>query len=309
MPAADVRGHAYSACMPERVELWWARRQFSRGAVVPYAVGTYREAWASFPALIRQYHPELNAGIVLTQIPPAADVLLLWQCEAGHKFAATPGEQRSRPGRERRRSAWCPECAELARPTRALPMRDAVTPRGSPVPAAVANPVGRAVLRARRPPRRVQLCPKTPDLAVGESFHSECAPKPASAVEAELRADLFDRLAVTRGANAVRVARPFFDHLEVWPDILLPELRVAIEYDSTGRHGLEHVGKREEADRRKDRTLRAAKWEVVRIRTGKLPPLGPYDLQLSTWNRKGLAPLIDTLRDIRGPLLVDPYLV
>ncbi|WP_374314291.1 zinc-ribbon domain-containing protein [Microbacterium sp.] len=294
--------------MAERVELWWARRQFSKGAEVPYPVGSYREAWASYPALIRQYHPELNAGIVLTQIPPAADVLLLWQCEAGHTFAATPDEQRNRPGRQRRRSAWCPDCAELARPARALPMRDVVPAAGSPVPAAVASPVGRAVLRPRTPPRRVQLCPKTPALPTGEPFVSGCAPKPASAVEAQLRADLFGRLAVTPGLNAVRVARPFFDHVEVWPDLLLPELRVAVEYDSTGRHGLEHVGKREEADRRKDRALRSAGWEVVRIRTGRLEPLGPYDQPLTAWSRKGLERRIDARRDIRGPLLVDPYL-
>jgi hypothetical protein len=294
--------------MAERVELWWARRQFSKGAEVPYPVGSYREAWAPYPSLIRQYHPELNAGIVLTQIPPAADVLLLWQCEAGHTFAATPDEQRNRPGRQRRRSAWCPECAELARPARALPMRDVVPDPGSAVPAAVASPVGRAVLRPRTPPRRAQLCPKTPELPTGEPFLSACAPKPASAVEAQLRADLLGRLAVTPGFNAVRVARPFFDHVEVWPDILLPELRVAVEYDSTGRHGLEHVGKREDADRRKDRALRSAGWEVVRIRTGKLEPLGPYDVRLAAWSRKGLERLIDVLRDIRGPLLVDPYL-
>lgn len=294
--------------MAERVELWWARRQFSKGAEIPYPVGSYREAWASFPALIRQYHPELNAGIVLSQVPPAADVLLLWQCESGHLFAATPDEQRNRPGRERRRSAWCPECADLARPPRALPMRDAVALRDSPVPAAIADPVGRAVLRPRRPRRKMQVCPKTPELPVGEPFVSVCAPKPASAVEAQLRADVFARLSVTPGLNAVRVARPFFDHLEVWPDVLLPELRIAIEYDSTGRHGLEHVGKREDADRRKDRALRAARWEVVRIRTGKLEPLGPHDLRLSSWNRTGLERLIDTLRGIRGPLFVDPYL-
>jgi hypothetical protein len=294
--------------MAERIELWWARRQFSKGAEVPYPVGSYREAWASFPALIRQYHPELNAGIALTQIPPAADVLLLWQCEAGHKFAATPDEQRHRPGRERRRSAWCPECADLARPARALPMRDVVTPPGSPVPAAVTGPVGRAVLRPRQQPRTLQLCPKTPELPTGEAFLSACAPKPASAVEAQLRADVFAGLAVTPGLNAVRVARPFFDHLEVWPDILLPELRVAIEYDSTGRHGLEHVGKKEDSDRRKDRALRAAKWEVVRIRTGRLQPLGPHDLQVAAWNAKTLGRLVDRLREIRGPLLVDPYL-
>ena len=131
--------------MAERVEAWWARRQFSRGAEVPYPVGTYREAWAPFPMLIRQYHPELNAGITLTQVPPAADVLLLWQCEMGHLFAATPTEQRERPGRERRRSAWCPECATLAKPP---PIRPAAT------------------ARAPRPPRPGrEICTKTPAAA------------------------------------------------------------------------------------------------------------------------------------------------
>ncbi|WP_133541079.1 zinc-ribbon domain-containing protein [Microbacterium sp. BK668] len=274
--------------MAERVEAWWARRQFSRGTDVPYPVGTYREAWAPYPMLIRQYHPDLNAGITLTQIPPAADVLLLWQCEAGHLFAATPSEQRARPGAQRRRSAWCPECAGLAQPPR-------VRPAGQPARAKRAKPT--------RP-----LCEKTPAVPVGEPFRSECAPKPASAVEAKLRTDLFARLGVTPGFNAVRVSRPFFGHVEVWPDILLPELRIAIEYDSTGRFGLEHVGAREDSDRRKDSLLRTAGWEVVRIRTGKLEKLGPHDLQVSAMGRRGLERLLDALRDIRGPLLVDAYL-
>lgn len=273
--------------MAERVEAWWARRRFSRGLEVPYEVGTYREAWAPFPMLIRQYHPELNAGITLTQIPPAADVLLVWQCDSGHTFVATPAEQRARPGRERRRSAWCPECAELATPSR-------IRREGQE--------------RMPRPRARAPLCEKTPDLPVGEPFVSECAPKPASAVEARLRADLFARLGVSPGFTAVRVSRPFFSHLEVWPDILLPELRIAVEYDSPGRHGLEHVGKREDADRRKDRALRAARWEVVRIRTGKLQPLGPHDVQLSALGARGMDRLLDAFRDIRGPLLVDAYL-
>lgn len=273
--------------MVERVEAWWARRRFSRGEDVPYPVGAYRDAWAAFPMLIRQYHPELNAGITLTQIPPAADVLLLWQCEAGHTFAATPAEQRSRPGRERRRSAWCPDCASLAKPPRIRPADEVRANRSRPAP---------------------PLCEKTPDLPVGEPFHSECAPRPASAVEAQLRDDLFARLGVTAGCNAVRVSRPFFTHLEVWPDILLPELRIAVEYDSTGRHGLEHVGRREQIDRRKDRLLRAARWEVVRVRTGRLEKLGPHDLQLSSLGRRGVDRLIDVLRDIRGPLLIDAYL-
>lgn len=273
--------------MAERIEDWWARRQFSRGRSVPYDVGAYREAWGSFPMLIRQYHPELNAGIVLSQIPPAADVLLLWQCEAGHLFVATPTEQRGRPGGRRRRSAWCPDCTADAVPARVAPR-----PRSS------------ATARAR-PPR--DICAKTPAVAPGTAFVSVCAPAPASAAEAQVRAALFAALAVTPGMNAVRVSRPFFDHLEVWPDLLLPELRVAVEYDTAGRFGLEHVGPREETDRRKDRLLRAAGWEVVRLRTGALLPLGPYDIVGATTSRRGIERLIEVLRDIRGPLIVDAY--
>jgi hypothetical protein len=131
---------------------------------------------------------------------------------------------------------------------------------------------------------------------------------PASAVEAELRQELAARIAFDPEPNAVRLSRPFFDHLEAWPDILLPELRVAIEYDSTGRHGLEHVGPREEADRRKDRALRSAGWEVVRVRTGRLLPLGPHDIVASGVTRRLYPRILDALRDIRGPLFVDAYL-
>ena len=274
--------------MPEPIDAWWARRQFSRGREVPYEVGTYREAWAPFPVLIRQYHPDLNRGIALTQIPPAAEVWLQWQCDAGHIFIATPEEQRMRPGRERRRSSWCPECAATAKPRPVRPAGEGGTP-------------------AQRPRPKVELCRRTPDLPVGEPFRSACAPKPASSVEAELRQALVDRIDFTPDLNAVRVGRPFFEHLEVWPDIVLPELRVAVEYDSTGRHGLEHVGKREAADRRKDRTLRAAGWEVVRIRTGKLEKLGPHDLQLRGLNGAAYERILDAFRDIRGGLFVDAY--
>lgn len=285
--------------MPEGVEAWWARRQFTHDTDVPFPVGTYREAWAAYPALIRQYHPEFNAGITLTQIPPAAEVLLLWQCEVGHFFAATPGEQRARPGLQRRRSALCPECSVQAVPPRIRPADEAARRRA----ARLAAPRG----ASRAKPLSQKLCAKTPQLPVGEAFASECAPATASAVEAQLRQDLAARLEFTPGVNAVRVARPFFEHLEVWPDIVIPELRIAVEYDSTGRHGLEHVGPRQDADLRKDRTLRSARWEVVRIRTGRLEKLGPWDLQVSGTGKKTLAALLDTFRAIRGELIVEAY--
>lgn len=311
--------------MPEPIDRWWARRQTSRGVAVPYPVGTYRQAWASFPVLVRQYRPEHNGGIVLSQIPPAADVFLCWLCDAGHLFVATPDEQRHRPGRERRRSSWCPDCSESAKP-RALPMRPAMAPAAvvraravelasheaptvrSEAQAALRPPPGprRALPRPTRDTRPV--CARTPSVPTGTPFTSACAPKPASAVEAELRARLAGRLEFEPGLNAVRIARPFFDHLEVWPDIVLSELRVAIEYDSTGRHGLEHVGDRETSDRRKDAALRAAGWEIVRLRTGRLPLLGPHDLPLSGLTRQTVPRLLDELRAIRGPLFVDAYL-
>ncbi|OEI69945.1 zinc-ribbon domain-containing protein [Curtobacterium sp. ER1/6] len=335
--------------MVEPVEAWWRRRQWSRGTAVPYAVGEFRSAWASYPVLVRQYHPDRNHGVVLTQVPPLAEVLLTWECDVGHVFVATPAEQRSRPGRERRRSVWCPECQLQATPRRwpvlpadwpsavpapqraervrgrqtlpAAPARGAVPAQGAfpgaGLPSAGAVPTG-AVASARARPGRSRtgrvaqpvprtICPKTPRLPSGESFTSRCAPATASAVEADLRAALQERFALTFDHTAIRLDRPFFDHVEAWPDIVLPELRVAIEYDSTGRHGLEHVGPRQDTDRRKDRAVRAVGWEVVRIRTGRLPALGPYDLEVSGISRGTIERLVDTLRELRGPLFVDAY--
>ncbi|MGJ4843598.1 zinc-ribbon domain-containing protein [Leifsonia sp. Le1] len=354
--------------MPESVEQWWARRQWSKGEATPYPIGRYRTDWERYPMLIRQYHPDLNHGIVLSQVPPAAEVYLLWECDSGHRFVATPEEQRSRPGGTRRRSAWCPACAEGAAPRRILqPQPDdgmhacghARDPRriehepgddrcflcrrldterltreelvtlaapGSRVAVSEENgtaakhswqcdkghPVYQAsierILGGRRCPVCRHAAAGADAVAVGEAFVSRWAPRPASAAEPALKQRIADRLDVDLGRNAVRVARPFFSHLEVWPDIVIPELRVAIEYDTTGRHGLEHVGPREATDRKKDRLLRASGWEVVRIRCGKLQPIGPYDLLAGSVNAALVERILDRLGEIRGELIVGAYL-
>ena len=355
--------------MAEPVDAWWARRQWSKGTAVPYPIGTYRGDWERYPVLIRQYHPEFNGGITLTQIPPLAEVLLVWQCDAGHTFVATPEEQRNRPGRERRRSSWCPDCAALAVRRRA-PL--ATAPESGLPPYACGHPrdpdrieagdddrcylcrrldgsaVTREQLLAIVTPgqhdllagetgtarayrwvcarghgtwestvermldgRRCRVCRNAAAgadrVAVGEAFLSALAPKPASQVEADLRQRVAERFDFDLGNNAIRVAEPFFNNLEVWPDIVVPELRVAIEYDSVGRHGLEHVGRREPVDRHKDRLLRSAGWEVIRIRIGKLLPLGPHDIVAGGVNAKLLDRLDDELCVIRGDLIVAAY--
>lgn len=322
--------------MPENIEAWWARRQRSKGVAVPYPVGTYRTEWASYPMLVRQYHPDLNRNITLTQIPPAADVYLTWQCDSGHIFVATPEEQRGRPGRARRRSVWCPVCTDLAVPRRALVRPAPDPPAGTdaaPASAEVSRrPSGRRrsaadgrpraqapsapnTSNAPRAPgaRQAQPTPNAPHerftaRVPGVAFRSPHAPKPASAAEADLRQRLAARLEVDHSWNAVSVSHPFFDRNEVWPDIVIAEFRVAIEYDTVGRFGLEHVGPREESDRRKDRLLRASGWEVVRIRCGPLQPLGAYDLVASGVTDALIARIIETLRDLRGDLFVNAYL-
>jgi hypothetical protein len=358
--------------VPENIDAWWGRRQWSKGVSVPYPVGTFRDEWSSYPVLKRQFHPELNSGITLTQVPPAADVYLTWQCETGHVFVATPAEQRSRPGTTRRRSVWCPDCTAGAVPGRpprtplpspTPPLRSAHTAHtasepspaplgpepsadvGTTAPAASAagtggtgstgstgsaGRAGRAAGEGRarpgsRPsgrstPRRVAAASPQHARSVGgdgseprrrepgEAFWSARAPRPASAAEAELRARIGERLEVDLGLNAVTVRRPFFDRLEVWPDFVIDELRVAIEYDTPGRFGLEHLGSRLDTDRRKDRLLRAVGWEVVRIRCGDLPLLGPHDIAAAGVSSRLVERLVEVLRSIRGDLFVDAYL-
>ena len=272
--------------MTEPVDAWWERRKWSKGVAVPYEIGTYRADWERYPALIRQYHPDLNRGITLTQIPPAADVFLSWQCDYGHIFVATPEEQRSRPGRRRRQSAWCPVCSQLANPPRIRP-----EPR-TEYPQTLAKPT--------RTPPPVPVGP-------GVAFLSQHAPKPSSAAEGELRQAIRDRWDFDLGCNAIALSRPFFGRLEAWPDIVIPELRVAIEYDTIGRFGLEHVGHREQADLRKDRAIRAVRWEVIRIRCGRLQPLGPFDLVAGGVSARLLTRLDERLGEVRGELLVAAY--
>ncbi|WP_394768777.1 zinc-ribbon domain-containing protein [Lacisediminihabitans sp.] len=373
--------------MPERVEQWWSRRQWSKGTTVPYEIGRFRADWERYPVLVRQYHPDLNHGITLTQVPPAADVYLVWQCDSGHRFVATPDEQRQRPGTSRRRSTWCPDCAALAVRRRA-PTPTAAWKSAAPESAASPPELAPYACGHPRDPDRIEaapggagpaddrcslclrldsapvtrdellsivaprmrgqladetrvgrrytwLCPKghgsyeatiermlggsrcrtclharaaADRVEVGEAFSSPWAPATASAAEADLRQRLSTRLAVDLAQNAVRVPRPFFSHVEVWPDIVIAELRVAIEYDTTGRDGLEHVGRREQTDRRKDRLLRSAGWEVIRVRCGKLQPIGPHDIQASGVSATLIERVLDELREVRGDLIVNSYL-
>jgi len=305
------------------VEQWWARRQWVTGRDVPHPIGEFRDAWAAFPRLVEQFHPDRNNELVLSQIPPAADVWLLWVCGIGHDFVATPAEQRARPARSRSRRSWCPVCATPS----VLPPAPK-WPRGTPHPVppvdlhnsgvgAAGDPASAADLQGSRPSRRrVAHVPaaRTPELwrpagevAPGAAFVSGEASRASSASQERLRALVGERLDVDLSPNAVRVRTPFFGRLEVWPDLVLPELAIAVEFDTIGRAGDEHVGERERVDRRKDRLLAEVGWVVIRLRCRPLRALGPYDLVVPGVSARAADELVDRMAEARGALLVAAY--
>jgi very-short-patch-repair endonuclease len=101
----------------------------------------------------------------------------------------------------------------------------------------------------------------------GQVFRTS-RPSATSAVEAQLREALAAHFRVSNlaDANAVRIAGDFYGFRHVLPDILLPQLRVAVELDSPGRYGDGHRGMFAARDRLKDQKLAEVGWKVIRVR-------------------------------------------
>lgn len=130
-----------------------------------------------------------------------------------------------------------------------------------------------------------------------------------SMTEQRLRVMLGERVRLHHRANAVRTARMFYGRQEVWPDILVAELRIAIEYDDPGRSGRAHRGLKEGSDQEKDDALREVGWEVIRIRAGGLAPLGPYSIVCRSITADVVDEVIRLMRVIRGDAAVDAIAV
>ena len=282
---------------------WRVRSRHGRtgGAVVGASAVLARRRGA-----LRHRHLSRGMGAV-----PDADQAVSPRAQCGHHADADPTRRRRAAALAVRGGAQVRGDARAS----SAPGRDGSAAGRRGVPSARrwpsrrrARPAGSSPRASAPRPRPQALCPKTPALPAGEPFLSVCAPRPASAVEAKLRADLFARLGVTEGLNAVRVGRPFFDHLEVWPDILLPELRIAVEYDSTGtvraRARRQAGGCRSaQGPRAPFRGLGGRAHPNGQAREARTPR--PAALQRDA---KGLDRLLDVFRDIRGPLLIDAYL-
>ncbi len=158
-----------------------------------------------------------------------------------------------------------------------------------------------------QPSASPELWRSTAQVRPGEAFRSDSAPRATSAAEGRLRALIAERLDVELVCTAVRVRAPFFGRLEVWPDIVVPELAIAIEFDTVGRNADEHVGRRERADRRKDQLLREVGWHVIRLRCRPLRALSSDDLVVAGVSATAVDALIERMGEVRGSLLVEAY--
>ncbi len=129
-----------------------------------------------------------------------------------------------------------------------------------------------------------------------------------SQTEQRLRALLGERIRLHHRVNTVRIARMFYGKQEVWPDILVPQLRIAIEYDDPGRSRRAHRGLKAASDLEKDDALREVGWEVIRIRAGGLEALGPNSIVCRALTAATVDEVVARMREIRGDAAVDAIL-
>ncbi|PXA68416.1 hypothetical protein [Cryobacterium arcticum] len=130
-----------------------------------------------------------------------------------------------------------------------------------------------------------------------------------SRTEQRLRMLLGERIRLPHRVNAIRINRSFYGKPEVWPDIIIPALRVAIEYDSPGRKKTSHRGLNEVSDREKDAALEEVGWAVIRVRADGLEPVGRYSIVTSGVTDALVDEILTLLAQIRGETAVAALLI
>lgn len=125
-----------------------------------------------------------------------------------------------------------------------------------------------------------------------------------SQAEQKLRMLLGERIRLPHRVNAIRINRTFYGKPEVWPDIIIPALKVAIEYDSPGRDKTSHRGLKEVSDREKDAALEEVGWAVIRVRADGLEPVGRYSIVATGLTDALVDEILTMLAGIRGEAAV-----
>jgi len=236
--------------------------------------------WSTWPAAVDQFEreSEANLGVPLTHIPfSLSTVAWFWQCENGHRWQESAYSRRGRFSTSGKRSRVYQRVAGSA-----SACRECVLETFAARYSRCNHPSRDLSLVARQPVLIEGFCDEClePSEQVGDAIHRDHN-LPTSKSEQTLRRKLSRLLPVTPAseANAVVVPQTPWGSDRVFPDILLCTYRIAIEYDSPGFRRDAHSSDGNDPD--KDAAMRAAGWEVIRVRTGGLPLLGPYDVAAS----------------------------
>ena len=268
----------------------WTPQQW-RDAGKQSPIGTHD--WSNCPSLVENWEHAgaANAGLELSQVWSSNSVVgWYWRCADGHlwrepvnrMFARNVFGRRARWRSLMGSSGACRRCA-LDRFGARFDRCGCISPdlallEPTPVvlpgfcPDCKALGSGAFILGA---PVLVNHCPPTS--------------KEENVLRQRLGAVL--PLASPGEANAVSVHTTSWGARHVFPDMLAPSTRVAIEYDSPGplrdAHGPLSV------DHEKDSALRRVGWEVIRVRVGNLALIGPYDVAAAGPTRAAAAAVID----------------
>ena len=174
---------------------------------------------------------------------------------------------------------------------------------------ATPRPCARCSRAPGAPSARVNAAGPSSAREAGVAFMNPGLRTRTSQTEQRLKILLGERIRLHHGVNAVRIARTFYGRQEVWPDILVPQLRIAVEYDDPGRSRRAHLGLKEASDLDKDDALREVGWEVIRIRAGGLTAFGPYSVVCRTLTPAVVDEVVACMRRIRGDAAVDAIVV
>jgi very-short-patch-repair endonuclease len=130
-----------------------------------------------------------------------------------------------------------------------------------------------------------------------------------SITEHRLKTMLAERIQLNHRVNAIHIARTFHGRREVWPDIIVPQLRLTVEYDDPGRSRRAHRGLKAGTDSDKDEALREVGWDVIRVRAGGLGPLGPNSIVCTSLTESVADEVVSAMRRLRGDAAVDALTV
>lgn len=233
-----------------------------------------------YPAVARQWHPHKNGALTPKDFKARSQFTATWKCAKGsdHEWAAIIAE---RTGSANRPGTGCPYCPTSRRPkastTNNLSLRIDLIADLHPTKNGDFNPQSVTVSSRKRLWWKCNVCGDEKQMSVNARAQLNgclgCNPARRSMREIRLECELLAVLDARRRSISRLVP---VDGKNQECDIVLPNIRVVVEYD-----GLYWHKDRVREDRRKTKALRDSGWTVIRVREAPLKRISGHDIQIA----------------------------